>query len=144
MVTLSSISKAAHGISRVFTKLCTISIPPSETVAYKARSHPMSFSSPIAFVPHHCSLLPSVELRDYPYSAECKPPLTDKGPHRSTGDQVGNHHRRGRSSSILQDPKAMVMLSQFPPSFLDFFPLHTSEYEASFHLFTKELMTPSP
>jgi hypothetical protein len=96
----------------------------------------VSLSSPIAFVPHQSSLLPSAQLHDCPYSVGCKPPLTiDKlvphvgmphrqGPTLITGDQSSTHHRRDRSSSILQDLKAMVMLSHFPPSFLDF-PLFT-------------------
>ena len=80
----------------------------------KHAPHPMSFSSPIAFAPHCLSLLPSVELRDRPYSVGCKLPLNaDKlvphggmphrqGPHRSIDDQAATHHRRGRQSHKIQ------------------------------------------
>ena len=58
--------------------------------------------------------------------------LTSKDLHKSIGDQVGTRHHRGRSSSISQDPKAMVMLSHFPSSFLDFFLFkHLSTKQAS-------------
>ena len=72
MVTLSSISKPA-----CFLQSCA-QFPFSRLkgLLTKQVSHSVSFSSPIAFVPHRRSLLPSAKLCDRPYSAGCKSPLT--------------------------------------------------------------------
>ena len=68
--------------------------------------------------------------------------------HKSISDQSSTHHHRGHSSSLLQDPKARVMLSCTPliqVIFLAFYsPLISSEYESCFHLIIKELTGTSP
>ena len=89
----------------------------------KHAPHPMSFSSPIAFVPHLRSMFPvlncvtpllnGVQAATHRRQASASRRYTSLvRPHRCIDDLAGTHHRRGRSSSLPQDPKARVMLSR--------------------------------